>query len=92
MIELSFKISLICFMFVMLGEPDMIFAQYQRLIADLPEWLNKPLGGCFYCLTGQVSLWYFLFTQPFDIINLLFFISLSIFLTQIYSIIWNYEQ
>ena len=86
------KISLICFMFVSMGEPGMIFAPYQQLINRLPLWLNKPLGGCTYCLTGQMALWYFVITRPFSIIELLFFISLSIFLTSIYEMIWNYGQ
>lgn len=89
MIILAFKISLIAFMFTALGEPDMIFAPYQRLINHLPLWLNKPLGGCSYCFCGQVSLWYFIFTQPFNLLELLFFVSLSIFLTSIYTYIWN---
>jgi hypothetical protein len=87
----SFKISLICFMFCVLGEPDHIFAWYQRQICKLPELLCKPFGGCMYCFTGQVSLWYFIITKPFNIIELLFFVSLSIFLTKIYLILWNYE-
>jgi hypothetical protein len=86
------KISLICFMFIALGEPEMIFDRYQRLISNLPLWLNKPLGGCGYCFTGQVSLWYFVITKPFNLIELLFFVSLSIFLIKIYDIIWNCEQ
>lgn len=90
MIYEAIKISLICFMFVALGDADMIFAPYQKLIERLPLWLNKPLGGCGYCLTGQVSLWYFVITKPFNIIELLYFVSLSIFLISIYEIIWNY--
>jgi hypothetical protein len=89
MILLSFEISLICFVFLAMGEPGLIFSFYQKAINKLPLWLYKPLGGCGYCFCGQVSLWYFLFTQPFNLINLLFFISLSIFLTKIYDIIWN---
>lgn len=89
MIYLSFKISLICSMFVFIGEPDMIFAPYQRLINRLPLYLYKPLGGCSKCLTGQVALWYFLFTQPFNIIELLFFISLSILFTSIITKLWQ---
>lgn len=85
----ALKISLIAFMFVALGEPDMIFSPYQKLISKLPDWLNKPLGSCCYCFCGQASLWYFIITKPFDIIELLFFISLSIFLTKIYDIIWT---
>ena len=91
MILPAIKISLICFMFTALGDPDMIFSPYQKFISRLPDWLNKPLGTCVYCFTGQVALWYFVITKPFDIIELLFFVSLSIFLTSIYSILWNYE-
>lgn len=92
-----FKISIICFMFVVLGEPDHIFAPYQRLINKLPWYLNKPMGSCFYCLTGEVSLWYYVFKIRIDItfegiLTFLAFISFSIFLTRIYSIVWNYEQ
>ena len=92
MIILSLKISLICFMFVMMGEPGYIFSPYQKLIMKLPDWLNRPLGSCYHCLCGQVSLWYFIFTQPFNVLELLFFISLSIALTEIYSKIWNFGQ
>ena len=91
MILLSFKISLICFIFLVMGEPGMIFSFYQKLIDKLPDWLYKPLGGCSYCFTGQVSLWYFIITQKFDILELLFFVSLSIFFVKIYSTIWNFE-
>ena len=90
MIALAIKISLICFVFVAMGEPGMIFAPYQKMINRLPEWLMKPIGGCGYCITGQVSLWYFIIAMPFNILNLLFFVSLSIFLISIYEIIWNY--
>ena len=30
---------------------------YHRLIARLPDWLYKPLGGCGMCFTGQLTLW-----------------------------------
>jgi hypothetical protein len=78
-------------MFTALGEPEMIFAPYQRLLSKIPLWLAKPLGACSYCFCGQVSLWYFIFTKPFNIVELLFFVSLSIFLISIYERIWNYE-
>ena len=89
MIVLAIKISMICFVFCALGEPGMIFAWYQKLINKLPDWLCKPLGGCSYCLTGQVSLWYFIIAKPFNLFELLFFVSLSIFLISIYETIWN---
>jgi hypothetical protein len=90
MIEIL-KISIVGFMFVALGEPTFIFAPYRRLIMKLPDWLNKPLGSCYYCFTGQLSLWYFIFTKPFDIKELLFFVSACIFMTEVYSKIWYYE-
>ena len=88
----AFKVSMICFVFIAMGEPGMIFAWYGKLINNLPDWLNKPLGGCGYCMTGQAALWFFIFTKPFDLFNLLFFISLSIFFISIYEIIWYYER
>jgi hypothetical protein len=78
-------------MFLAMGEPGMIFAPYQRLINKLPQWASKPFGTCGYCFTGQVSLWYFIITKPFNVIEFLFFVSLSIFLISIYEKIWNYE-
>lgn len=26
----------------------------------LPDWLNKPLGSCHLCITGESCLWYYL--------------------------------
>jgi hypothetical protein len=72
-------------MFSALGEEGMIFHWYRKLICRLPEWLCRPLGGCYRCLTGQICLWYFLFTKPFNIVELLFFCSAGIFC----SMIWN---
>jgi hypothetical protein len=83
MIEIL-KISLIAFMFCALGSEGMIFEWYQNIICKLPEWLCKPLGGCYKCFTGQVCLWYFIFTKPFNIIELLFFVSAGIFTAMIY--------
>lgn len=36
--------------------PD-VLNWYARLILRLPEWLNKPLGMCGVCFTGQASVW-----------------------------------
>jgi len=79
------QISLISFMFCALGEEGMIFEWYQKLICKLPDWICKPLGGCFKCFTGQVMLWFFIFTKPFNLFELLFFVSAGIFC----SMIWN---
>jgi hypothetical protein len=88
----ALKISLVAFIFVALGEEGMIFNFYQRLLLRLPEWAANPLGGCGICFTGQMSLWYFIFTKPFNLFDLLVFVSLSIFTTKILSTIWNFEK
>ena len=79
------KISLICYMFCALGGDGKIFHWYRMLIEELPDWLYHPLGGCFMCFTGQVMFWYFLFTKPFDVIELGFFVSAGIML----SLVWD---
>ena len=104
------KISLIFSVFSFLGEPDMIFAPYRRLIMKLPDWLNKPLGSCHLCITGQAMFWYYLITwfdkykynDDFEsiinsliyyfnvIIEHLFYVSASIFLSAIFAMIWYF--
>lgn len=80
------KISLICYMFCAITQKDgSILNWYNRLIIRLPEWLYKPLGGCYVCFTGQVCLWYFVFTKPFSIIELGFFISGGILSSMVYN-------
>lgn len=89
-----FKISLIAFVFVKLGEPDEIFAFYQRLISRLPDFIYKPLGGCLKCFTGQVCFWYFLIENinNYNLLNHLFFTSAGIFLSIIYNKIWQVSE
>ena len=88
MIEIL-KISLIAFMLCAISQKDgSILNWYQGLIERLPEWLYRPLGGCYICFTGQVMLWYFIFTKPFDIIELGFFISAGILSAMVYNKIY----
>jgi hypothetical protein len=84
-----FKISLITFFISMLiQEPHTPLSWYGKLIDRLPWYLRKPIGGCYKCLTGEVFLWYFIFTKPFNIIELGFFISAGIFSAMIYNKIY----
>ncbi len=89
----AFKIAIICFVFVKLTEPGMIFSFYAKLIEPLPTWIRNPLGWCEYCITGQVALWYFLVThfKDYNFIEHLFFTSFSIFLISIFDRLWNSE-
>lgn len=81
-------------MFTALSAPGMIFAFYQRWLLKLPPWLAQPLGGCGYCFTGQVCLWYYLIFHfnDYNLIDHLFFISTGIFFVAFYEIIWNYAN
>ena len=85
------KISLIAFMFVAISKQEQsIFSWYQKLIEPLPWYISEPIGGCYMCFTGQVCFWYYLLTQPFSVINLLFFASAGIMLSMVYNRIYNY--
>lgn len=94
MIKEIFEISLIASMFSFLGEPDQIFGWYRKLIMKLPDFLNKPLGSCNLCITGQACMWYYLVTRfnNYNLIDHLFFISLGILLSSIYSAIFYYDE
>ena len=85
------KISLIAFMFVRLGEPDSIFAWYQKLIEGLPWWLRNPLGWCEKCCAGQLLFWYYLivYFKDYNLIDHLFYPSAGIFLVVIYGFIYD---
>lgn len=64
----------------------MIFNWYRELINKLPWYIAKPLGKCYACLTGQVLLWYYVFTvRPFNVVDMLFYPSLGIFLSYVYD-------
>lgn len=85
------KISLICFMFVRLGEPGMVFVWYQRLIEGLPEWLRNPLGWCEKCFCGQALFWYYIIVhfKDYNLIEHLFYPSAGIFLVALYGFIYD---
>ena len=86
------QISIIASVFSFLGDEDMIFGWYRKLIMKLPNWLNKPFGSCHLCITGQACFWYYLFTTTnYNLIEHLFFASAGIFLSSIYATIWYYD-
>lgn len=90
MIEIL-KISLIAFMFSALTQEEhSLLSWYGKLLDRLPWWLCKPLGGCYRCFAGQVCLWYFIFTKPFDLFELGFFVSAGILASMIYNEIYCY--
>lgn len=89
-----FQISAIVFIFVKLGDPEMIFGWYQKLIANLPGWLWKPLGGCEKCSVGQACFWYYLIMhfKDYNVIDHLFYPACGILLVPIYTLIYDIKE
>lgn len=50
-----------------------LLAWYTRAILRLPDWLNKPLGICGVCMTGQLSFWLLLPMVEWNYIGVLTF-------------------
>lgn len=88
------KISLITTIIAaLIKEKKTPLSWYGRLIKKLPWYICKPIGGCYKCFTGEVFLWYFVFTKPFDLsfrysFDLLFFVCAGIFMAMIYNKIY----
>jgi len=66
-------------------QEGMILGWLGKLISRLPDWLCEPLGGCEYCVAGQMALWYYLYKHwnGYDFIEHILFITLTIFLVEI---------
>lgn len=85
------KISLITVIIAaLIREEKTPLSWYGLLINKLPWYICKPIGGCYKCFTGEVFLWYFIFTKPFDIFELLFFVCAGIFTAMIYNKVYCY--
>ena len=54
------KIAVVSYVLWLIMSPGMILSFWLRWITALPAWLYKPLGGCLYCMSGQIALWYYL--------------------------------
>lgn len=56
------------------------FLWLEKLEKKYPK-IAYPIGYCEKCFAGQIALWYFLFVEKFNFINLLLFISFAILAT-----------
>ena len=90
MIEIL-KISILVVVFYQIGQPGEIFDWYQKSIANLPEWLWKPLGGCVRCFGGQVCFWYFIikYFHSYNLLDHLVFTAIGIFTATILNYIYE---
>jgi len=82
----SILLAIAGWVFVMiLTKEGMIFGWWGKLILRFPEWLSEPLGGCEYCIAGQMALWWYLWKYGFNI-EIILFISLTIFIVEIINV------
>ena len=75
-----------------LTEPEMIFNKpYVYAKEILPDWIFRPIIGCFYCVAGQLAFWYYIYLSwgYYDVIDHILFITSAIFTTEIISTILN---
>jgi len=72
------------YVYILLKE-GMILSWWWEIINELPEWASEPLGGCEYCVAGQMALWYYLYEKfyEYDLAEHILFITLTIFIVEI---------
>jgi hypothetical protein len=106
MMDYSFIIvAVVAFVYSeMLTAPGMIFNRlFIQLDSLLPEYIHKPLIGCYKCVSGQMALWYFGLKYTFCnltislsglflIFDLIGFICLTIFTAWIIAKIHNHLE
>lgn len=87
---LTLAIAISAFVFSnMLTDNGMIFHDlFEWLEEKLPEWIFKPLIGCQYCVSGQWSLWFFIWfaifrANDYELYLHIWFIMQTIFVTKI---------
>ena len=83
---------------ILMGE-GMILGWWSKLIFRLPDWLSEPLGGCEYCVAGQMALWYYFYKHQDDYLSILteriidhiLFITFTIFIVKVINI-WKRSE
>ena len=79
----------IIFLSVMLSLTLYVMYQPGELLQGVARWINlnvnnnklRKLLMCPYCFAGQLSLWIYLFTEPFVLENLIITVCMSILVT-----------
>lgn len=80
------------YVFILLKD-GMILSWMWNILDRLPEWLQEPLGGCEYCVAGQLALWYYLWKKfyEYDVAEHILFITLTIFIVEIINV-WKHRD
>lgn len=94
---LSFKLALIAYVYsVILTEDEMILNKLYIYLgqSNLPDWLFKPLIGCFRCVAGQFGLWGYLIInfRDYNVFDHLFTIMFTIFISIILNKIYGWLE
>jgi len=79
----SFLLSVTAYVFnFVLIEPGHLFSLWGKLLDWMSSnkvlfYISKPLGGCVYCFSGEMALFYYWWKFGFNL-EIIFFISLTI--------------
>lgn len=68
-------------------EDGMLLNKYQKVLNKLPECLANPLGACDLCFGGHIALWFYIFKYDYNLIEHIFFVSITIFFIKVINII-----
>jgi hypothetical protein len=77
-----------------LTRDNMIFGKASKYLnSKLPDYLWKPIIGCSYCVSGQISLWWYFafYFEEYSFFEHIVFVCISIFVVSIINKIM-YEQ
>jgi len=93
MLKEIFAVAIVAYVFVILTSPGEIFYFWYRIINHLPDWLFRPLGGCFKCAAGQAALWFYLIRHfhSYNFFEHIFFISGTILTVMILDKLIDYD-
>ena len=76
----------------LLLKEGMVLSWFNNVLDRLPEWLSEPLGGCEYCVAGQMALWYYLYKmESYNLVEHILFITLTIFIVEIINV-WKQSE
>jgi hypothetical protein len=78
-----------------LTEPEMILNRvFVWCENNMPAWLAKPLITCFYCVSGQLAFWTYVYYNEttYSGLSHFTFICLTIFVAHIASMIWSVAE
>lgn len=53
------------------------------------DWIAKPIGYCPKCFSGQLALWFYIFSFDYNLIEHVFFIAWTIYITELLTALYG---